>query len=160
MLLVSPLAIATAEVAKAVVTPNTKKRARTSEKTDVFFIFIIAVILSSIAFLLKLLHRGVKPLRVSSMLISDLAYAAFVFSPKSRTTASSQDSSISRFARTYIAQTKGLNQCTHSPVISTNFVMLSNRRICTYSCAKTYCSAFVFSQSVEVGVKITGRSTP
>jgi len=64
---------ARAEVAKTVVVPATINAARTRDTTVVFRVFIIAVILSSIAFLLKLLQRGVKPLLVSSMLIRTLA---------------------------------------------------------------------------------------
>ena len=64
------LFFAAAEAAKAVVTQTTNARARAKERIDNFLIFIIAVILSSIAFLLRLLRNGFKPLRVSSMLIS------------------------------------------------------------------------------------------
>ena len=56
-----------AEVAKAVVVPTTINAARAIEKMVLFLVFIIAVILSSRAFLLKLLHKGVIPLFISSI---------------------------------------------------------------------------------------------
>ena len=152
----SLLASTFAEVAKAVVVPTTMNAARAIEKMVLFLVFIIAVILSSRAFLLKLLQRGVNPLLVSSMLIRVRAYADFSCSPNRCKTASSQDNSISLQARIYIIHTKGLNQCTQSAAIKSNFIMVSNLRICTNSCAKTYCNTFSFVQSVVFGIKITG----
>ena len=74
---------------------------------DVFFIFIIALILSSIAFLLKLLHNGVSPLFFSSIDIKAVAYTDFISIPNLRTTVSSQDNSKSLLKRIYITHTRG-----------------------------------------------------
>ena len=56
-----------AEVAKAAPAPNIRARASTMAITDLFFIFITATILSSRAFLLKLLQKGANPLLRSSI---------------------------------------------------------------------------------------------
>ena len=67
---------------------------------------------------------------------------------------------MSRFAKVYITHTRGLNQWIHSAAVRRSFVTPSNRRICTYSCVRTYCNSFVPSQSVPAGIRITGRMTP
>jgi hypothetical protein len=59
-----------AEVAKVVVTPTMSIAAIQIASSEVFLIFITAVILSSMAFLLKLLQNGNRPLFPASMLIS------------------------------------------------------------------------------------------
>ena len=63
------------EVVKAKVVPpaSTSTRARTAEHTDVCLNLIIAMILSSIAFLQKQLQNGSMPLLISSMRISVIA---------------------------------------------------------------------------------------
>ena len=65
----SPLA----DVANTVTVPVTKTIATANDMIVVFFVFIIAVILSSIAFLLKWLKSGIKPPFVSSILIRAFA---------------------------------------------------------------------------------------
>ena len=65
----SPLA----DVANTVTVPVTKTIATANDMIVVFFVFIIAVILSSIAFLLKWLQSGIKPPFVSSILIRAFA---------------------------------------------------------------------------------------
>ena len=65
----SPLA----DVASTVTVPVTKTIATANDMIVVFFVFIIAVILSSIAFLLKWLQSGIKPPFVSSILIRAFA---------------------------------------------------------------------------------------
>ena len=62
-----------AEVAKATLTPHTSSTAASTAARERFLIFIIALILSSIAFLLKELAKGPSPLLCSSMAISVLA---------------------------------------------------------------------------------------
>ena len=99
-----------AEVANPPVTPITNTALIITANLDVFFIFIIALILSSIAFLLKLLHNGVSPLFFSSIDIKAVAYTDFISIPNLRTTVSSQDNSKSLLKRIYITHTSGLNQ--------------------------------------------------
>lgn len=60
-------AAATAEVASPIKTQKTRTAAKHAEPAVLFFMFIISVILSSIAFLLKLLHRDVVLFFRSSM---------------------------------------------------------------------------------------------
>lgn len=67
---------------------------------------------------------------------------------------------MSRFASTYMTQTSGLNQCTHAAAIRSSLETASNRRMCTNSCSKTYCSAVSSFQSVFLGIRMTGCRTP
>ena len=58
------------DVAKAVVAPTTKTNAKAQAKIDVFLNFIIASILSEIAFFPKWLHKADIPFLRSSILIN------------------------------------------------------------------------------------------
>ena len=62
-----------ADVANTVTVPVTRTIATANDMIVIFFVFIIAVILSSIAFLLKWLQSGIKPPFVSSILIRAFA---------------------------------------------------------------------------------------
>ncbi len=149
-----------ADVANAVAVPTTSASARTIPIVVVLFVFIIATILSSIAIFPNPLQNGFSLLFFSSMPIRARAYADFVASPNVRTTASSQASSISRFARTYITQTRGLNQWTQSAAASSHFASASNRRTCVYSWARTYPSCSSSAYSVVFGSSTTGLTNP
>ena len=117
------------EVAKTTDTAAIKATAVITAIREALFVFITAVILSSMAFLLKPLHNG--------LLISARAYEERVSSPKSLTTASSQASSISRLARIYMTHTIGLNQCRQSASIKISLAAESNLLMWIYSWAKT-----------------------
>ena len=93
-----------------------------SEMAVIFFVFMIArdpffhrIFAEMIA--LRLQRRAV----VSSIRMSTRAYAPRTSPPNRRSTVSSQESSRSRFARTYIAHTSGLNQWTQAAAISSSF---------------------------------------
>ncbi|MNE30614.1 hypothetical protein D3C81_1694250 [compost metagenome] len=62
--------LSAAVVASVIVTPTVNTTATNTAVIEIFPVFIIAVILSSIAFLLKLLHNGMKLLFFSSILMS------------------------------------------------------------------------------------------
>ena len=75
----SSLLLSAAEVAKVVVTPTMSIAAIQIASSEVFLIFIAAVILSSIAFLLKLLQNGNRPLFAASVRQSDRISAPLTY---------------------------------------------------------------------------------
>ena len=77
-----------------------------------------------------------------------------------RVIVSSHESSRSRFASTYMTHTSGLNQWTQTAAMSASLESASKRWTWTNSCSRTKRRVPSSDQSVDFGIRMTGRRTP